>query len=87
MGYGRESARPDQHVIHLLEPLPGQFQLALSESAQLGPPGSDMSYDVAGLGLGGEKKGKRKMYMYVGIAVIVVVVVLVAVWWAYFRPM
>src|SRR2546428_115098 len=35
---------------------------------QLGRARSDMSYDVAGLGLGGEKKGKRKMYLYVGVA-------------------
>jgi flagellar biosynthesis/type III secretory pathway M-ring protein FliF/YscJ len=40
-----------------------------------------MSYDVAGLGLGGEKSGKKKRmaYMAVGAAVAVVVVVL-ALW-------
>ena len=52
---------------------------------QLGRSRSDMSYDVAGLGLGGEKKGKRKMYLYVGVAVVVIVIVIVGVWWAYFR--
>src|SRR2546425_4785960 len=52
---------------------------------QLGRSRSDMSYDVAGLGLGGEKKGKRKMYLYVGVPVVVIVIVIVGVWWAYFR--
>src|SRR5437016_11687981 len=51
----------------------------------LGRSRIDMSYDVAGLGLGGEKKGKRKMYLYVGVAVVVIVIVIVGVWWAYFR--
>src|SRR5438445_13280613 len=51
----------------------------------LGQSRSDMSYDVAGLGLGGEKKGKRKMYLYVGVAVAVIVIVIVGVWWDYFR--
>src|SRR2546427_9122801 len=51
----------------------------------LGRSRSDMSYDVAGLGRGGEKKGKRKMYLYVGVAVVVIVIVIVGVWWAYFR--
>src|SRR2546430_6358503 len=40
----------------------------LITSLQLGRSRSDMSYDVAGLGLGGEKKkGKRKMYLYAGV--------------------
>ena len=43
------------------------------------------AYDVAGLGLGGDKSSKKKMYMYVGIAVAVIVVVVLGVWWAYFR--
>jgi len=57
----------------------------LITTPRLRPLRSDMSYDVAGLGLGGEKKGKRKMYVYVGIAVVVIVIVAVGVWWAYFR--
>jgi len=44
-----------------------------------------MSYDVAGLDLGGDKSSKRKMYMWLGIAAVVIVVVIVVVWWAYFR--
>jgi len=47
--------------------------------------GSDMSYDVGGLGLAGDKSGKRKTYMYVGIAVVVIVIIVVAVWFAYYR--
>ena len=54
----------------------------LITTPRLRPLRSDMSYDVAGLGLGGEKKGKRKMYLYVVIGVVVVVVVIVAAWWA-----
>jgi hypothetical protein len=37
-----------------------------------------MSYDVAGLGLGGGKPGKKRIYMIVGAAVAVIVVVVVA---------
>ena len=65
--------------------MPPQSTVILITSPQLGRSRSDMSYDVAGLGLGGEKKGKRKMYLYAGVAVVVVVIVIVAVWWTYYR--
>src|SRR2546426_10430587 len=58
----------------------------LITSPQLRRSRSDMSYDVAGLGLGGEKKkGKRRMYLYAGGAVVVIGIVIVAVWWTYYR--
>src|SRR3989442_7296823 len=58
----------------------------LITSLQLGRSRSDMSYDVAGLGLGGEKKkGKRKMYLYARGAVVGIVIVIVAVWWTRYR--
>jgi len=39
-----------------------------------------MSYDVGGLGLGGEKKpGRRRMYMFAGVAVVVIVIIAVVV--------
>src|SRR5947209_3838412 len=64
---------------------PASDTVILNTTRQVGQSRSDMSYDVAGLGLGGEKKGKRKMYLYVGVAVVVIVIVIVGVWWAYFR--
>src|SRR5207249_2334415 len=67
--------------------MPPQSTVILITSPQLRRSRSDMSYDVAGLGLGGEKKGKKKMYLYVGVAVVVIVIVIVAVWWALYRPM
>jgi hypothetical protein len=39
---------------------------------------SNMSYDVGGLGLAGEKSGKRKRYLYIGIAAVVIVIIIVA---------
>jgi len=47
---------------------------------QVRPSRSRMSYDVGGLGLGGEKKpGRRRMYMFAGVAVVVIVIIAVVV--------
>ena len=52
----------------------------LKSRPQVGRVRNNMSYDVGGLGLAGEKSGKRKRYLYIGIAAIVVVIIIVAAW-------